>query len=53
VRTLAAGEPTGAGRHEATWNGRDATGQAAPAGVYFYRLDAGGQSLTRRMTLLK
>jgi beta-glucanase (GH16 family) len=53
VRTLAAGEPTGAGRHEATWNGRDAAGQAAPAGVYFYRLDAGGQSLTRRMTLLK
>jgi hypothetical protein len=53
VRTLVAAEAVGAGRHEVIWNGRDETGRSAAAGVYFYRLDAGGTSQTMRMTLLK
>ena len=53
VRTLVAAETTGPGRHEVVWNGRDDSGRAAPAGIYFYRLDAGGYSETRRMALVK
>lgn len=53
VRTLVAGEAVGEGRHEILWNGRDETGQVMAAGVYCYRLDAAGFSMTRRMTLLK
>jgi len=53
VRTLVAAESSSAGRHEVVWNGRDETGQIAAAGVYFYRLDAGGFSETRRMSLVK
>lgn len=42
-----------ADRRTVSWDGRDLRGQAAPAGVYVYRLDAGGQSLSRTMTLAK
>lgn len=53
VRTIIAGDATEAGWHEATWNGLDDRGRRAEAGVYFYRLDAGAFSETRRMTLVK
>ena len=53
VRRLVAAEVTAAGRHEVVWNGRDITGRVVAAGVYFYRLDAGAYSETRRMTLVK
>jgi hypothetical protein len=53
VLTLVAVEDVGAGRHEEVWNGRDDKGQIVAAGVYFYRLDAGEYSETRRMTLVK
>ena len=52
VRTLESGTKE-AGLHEAVWNGRDDEGRLAPAGVYFYRLDADGVSTTKRMTLVK
>ncbi len=42
--------PAGAGR--ATWDGRDAQGRLAPAGVYFARLDAGDQHSARRFVRL-
>ena len=41
------------GRNEATWRGRDMNGREAPAGIYFYRLEAGGYSETKRMALIK
>lgn len=53
VRTLVDGSLLEAGLHEATWDGRDASGQAAAAGTYLCRLEAGGAIVTRGMTLLK
>ncbi|MFH1686969.1 MAG: T9SS type A sorting domain-containing protein [bacterium] len=35
------------------WNGANASGDDIASGVYFYRLSAGEQSATRKMTLLK
>jgi len=43
----------GPGRHVATWEGRDDSGNRVASGVYFYRLDACGKTLRRTMTLLK
>ena len=45
--------PLAAGRHQATWDGRDEAGALAPAGLYFLRFDAGDRSLTRRIALLR
>lgn len=52
VRTLAEGEQ-GAGRYTADWDGRDQAGRAAGSGVYFLRLEAGGEAFSRRMLLLR
>ena len=41
------------GFKEITWDGTDANGTAVSSGVYFYRLKAGKQVLTRKMVLLK
>ena len=41
------------GRNAIVWNGRDAAGRIMPAGVYYYRLEAGTYVETKRMTLLK
>lgn len=42
-----------AGTHSVMWDGRDKNGRAVASGVYFYRLDAGEYSATRKMLLLK
>ncbi len=42
-----------AGPHAVTWNGDDQTGRPVASGVYFYRLDADGRSLGKRMLLVK
>ena len=52
VRTLVDGT-VGEGRHEYIWNGRDARGGSVGSGVYFCRLTAGKQSVSRKMVLLK
>ncbi|HMB71583.1 MAG TPA: FlgD immunoglobulin-like domain containing protein [bacterium] len=52
VQELTSG-PRPAGRHTVTWNGKDGDGNRVSAGVYFYRLTAGGEVLTRKMTVLK
>lgn len=53
VISLLDGERMPPGRHETLWDGHDAGGRAVPPGVYFYRLDAGAFSDTRRMTLVR
>ncbi|MCP4251681.1 MAG: T9SS type A sorting domain-containing protein, partial [bacterium] len=41
------------GPHAVDWDGRNDRGIAVPSGVYFYRLQAGTEGLTRKMVLLK
>jgi hypothetical protein len=42
-----------AGLHTLHWDGRDASGRALADGVYLYRLQAGEQTQTRRLVLLR
>ena len=41
------------GVHTVSWHGQDQRGLEASAGVYFYQLNWGAESLTRSMVLLK
>jgi hypothetical protein len=52
VRTLADG-PYDSGQHEEVWNGLDNSGHRVASGVYFYVLETGNKSYTRKMLLLK
>jgi hypothetical protein len=42
-----------AGSHNVQWNGTDSDGRPVPAGIYFYRIDAGENSSTKKMLVLK
>lgn len=52
VRTLVDGNRD-AGVYTVFWDGTDEQGRNLPSGVYFYRLQAGEHSLTRKMVLLR
>jgi hypothetical protein len=39
--------------HEVFWDGRDDSGRRVPSGVYFYRLQAGAFSDTKRMVVIR
>jgi len=52
VRVLVDGELE-AGRYAAVWDGRDDAGAVVASGVYFCRLEVGGESAVRKMVLLK
>ncbi|MBN1825770.1 MAG: VCBS repeat-containing protein [Candidatus Eisenbacteria bacterium] len=52
VRTLFRGE-VGAGDHEKVWDGTTDAGRSVASGVYLYRLDANGESVVRKMTLIR
>jgi flagellar hook assembly protein FlgD len=41
------------GLNEVVWDGTDDAGKPVRAGVYFYRLDVGRLSFTRRMVLVR
>jgi len=42
-----------AGRHQVVWNGMESTGQPAPSGTYFMRLEAGESSLVTKAVMLR
>ncbi len=41
------------GLNNVEWNGKDSAGRQMASGVYFYRLDAGERSITRRMIIIR
>lgn len=53
VRRLLAGDSLAAGPHALAWDGRDAAGTAVASGVYLAVLRAGGDTLTRKMLMLR
>jgi hypothetical protein len=57
VRTLPIGfKPSGiysSAERAIYWDGRNASGESVSSGVYFYRLQAGDYSQTRKMVILK
>lgn len=52
VKTLVS-ESRAAGDYTISWNGTDDAGSRVPSGMYFYRFVTGGESVSRKMTLLK
>ncbi len=52
VRSLVS-DDLDAGSHVVRWDGRNEVGQRAASGMYFYKLEAGGSTLTRKMLLVK
>jgi hypothetical protein len=53
VRTLVDEPEMASGDHQARWSGLDDAGRTVSAGVYFYQLQTGGHTGTRRMTMVK
>lgn len=52
IRELAVGAAA-AGDHSVAWDGRGADGRRVSAGVYFVRLNIGGQAATARLAVLR
>jgi len=48
VKRISAGDQS-AGAHVIQWDGDNNLGQRVSAGIYFYRLEAGGESLVKKM----
>ena len=53
VATLVKDEERAAGAYRAEWNGQTDGGETASSGVYFARIEHGGVTRTKKMTLLK
>jgi hypothetical protein len=53
VETLEMGEMKSAGANFVTWTGQDTHGRVMPSGTYFYCLETGGFTETKRMTLIR
>jgi len=45
--------PMTAGRHSVRWDGRDVQGQSSASGIYFVRMNAGGKTGLRKITLVQ
>jgi len=52
VRTLLTRQQREAGEQVVPWDGTDERGLTVPAGVYFYRVQAGAEVISRKMVLL-
>ena len=53
VRTLLADAGRGVGCHAVSWHGLDNDGQQASSGVYFFRIAAGTEAVTRKTVFLR
>ena len=53
VRSLVSGAVQEAGHHSVEWDGRDVAGAATGTGLYFGRLEAGGESDVRRLVRIR
>ncbi len=42
-----------AGSHSINWNGDDNSGVKVASGIYFYKMDAGNRTFTKKMVLMK
>jgi hypothetical protein len=52
VRVLVEGDRA-AGQYSELWDGKDSSGSAVASGIYFYKLDAGAFTQTRKLVLLR
>jgi hypothetical protein len=41
------------GRHQRVWNGRNGQDRLVPNGIYFYRMIAGSEVRTMKMTVIR
>ena len=53
VRSLIDGTTWGTGGHSVIWDGLDDDGKGCPSGLYFYTMEAGEESATGRMILMR
>jgi hypothetical protein len=53
VRTLVDAAAVGPGHHQVVWDGRADDGGRVASGVYFYRLEADGEAIVRKMVMVK
>jgi hypothetical protein len=53
VKVLVNGQSQKAGSYMVNWDGKDDTGKFVASGLYFYRLDADNQTMTKKMLMLK
>jgi predicted outer membrane repeat protein len=53
VRTLLGGQELEAGVHAYEWDGKSDEGRPVASGIYFYRIEAGGFTASRKMILLR
>ena len=53
VRTLVDSKYQTAGSRTLVWSGRDDNGSPVASGVYFFRVDIGGESMKRNVVLLR
>ena len=53
IKTLVDNELMSAGDNVVTWDGKNNDGRQVSSGVYFYRIEAGELTATRKMLIMK
>jgi flagellar hook assembly protein FlgD len=52
VRTLL-NDVKAAGNHTVVWNGKDNNGRSVSSGIYYYKMNTGKYSSTKKMIMMK